>query len=52
MLTGGCRYGTHRVLTPKGTLPQPALKLDNNMEIYENEILIDVKTLNMQAIPK
>ena len=49
MLTGGCRYGTHRVLTPKGTLPQPALKLDNNMEIYENEILIDVKTLNIDS---
>ena len=37
MLTGGCRYGTHRVLNPEGTLPQPALKLDNTMEIYENE---------------
>lgn len=49
MLTGGCRYGTHRVLNPKGTLPQPALKLDNNMEIYENEILIDVKTLNIDS---
>ncbi len=49
MLTGGCRYGTHRVLNPKGTLPQPAIKLDNNMEIYENEILIDVKTLNIDS---
>ena len=49
MLTGGCRYGTHRVLNPAGTLPQPALKLDNNMEIYENEILIDVKTLNIDS---
>ena len=35
MLTGGCRYGTHRVLNPEGTLPQPAQKLDNTMEIYE-----------------
>lgn len=49
MLTGGCRYGTHRVLKPVGTLPQPALKLDNTMEIYENEILIDVKTLNIDS---
>lgn len=49
MLTGGCRYGTHRVLKPEGTLPQPALKLDNTMEIYENEILIDVKTLNIDS---
>ncbi len=49
MLTGGCRYGTHRVLNPAGTLPQPALKLDNTMEIYENEILIEVKTLNIDS---
>ena len=49
MLTGGCRYGTHRVLNPEGTLPQPAQKLDNTMEIYENEILIDVKTLNIDS---
>jgi hypothetical protein len=34
----GCRYGTHRVLEPKGTLPQPAQKLDNSMSIYDNEI--------------
>ena len=49
MLTGGCRYGTHRVLNPEGTLPQPAQILDNTMEIYENEILIDVKTLNIDS---
>lgn len=30
-------------------MPQPALKLDNTMEIYENEILIDVKTLNIDS---
>ena len=45
----GCRYGTHRVLSPKGTLPQPALKLDNTMEIYDNEILIEVQTLNIDS---
>ncbi|MDD3739823.1 MAG: L-erythro-3,5-diaminohexanoate dehydrogenase [Bacteroidales bacterium] len=44
-----CRYGTHRVIEPKGTLPQPALKLDNTMNIYENEVLIDVKTLNIDS---
>ncbi|MBQ1219028.1 MAG: L-erythro-3,5-diaminohexanoate dehydrogenase [Bacteroidales bacterium] len=48
-MQGGCRYGTHRVLNPAGTLPQPALKLDNTMEIYENEILIDVTTLNIDS---
>ena len=45
----GCRYGTHRVISPAGTLPQPALKLDNNMNIYDNEILIDVCTLNIDS---
>ncbi len=46
----GNKYGTHRVIAPKGVLPQPADKLDNNMdEIYDNEILIDVQTLNIDS---
>ncbi|NCC87969.1 MAG: L-erythro-3,5-diaminohexanoate dehydrogenase [Clostridia bacterium] len=45
----GCRYGTHRVLEPKGTLPQPAQKLDNTMSIYDNEVLIDVVTVNIDS---
>ena len=45
----GCRYGTHRVITPEGTLPQPALRLDNTMSIYDNELLIDVQTLNIDS---
>lgn len=45
----GCPYGTHRVLEPKGVLPQPALKIDNSMDIYDNEVLIDVKTLNVDS---
>ena len=46
----GNKYGTHRVIEPKGVLPQPANKLDNNMdEIYDNEILIDVQTLNIDS---
>jgi|GEM_PF-2556178 len=46
----GNKYGTHRVLAPQGVLPQPAEKVDNNMdEIYDNEILIDVKTLNIDS---
>lgn len=45
----GCKYGTHRVLEPKGVLPQPALKIDNTMEIYDNEILIDVQSLNVDS---
>ncbi|WP_192929615.1 L-erythro-3,5-diaminohexanoate dehydrogenase [Alkaliphilus serpentinus] len=45
----GCPFGTHRVIEPKGVLPQPAVKIDNSMEIYDNEILIDVHTLNIDS---
>ncbi len=46
----GNKFGTHRVIEPKGVLPQPANKIDNNMdEIYDNEILIDVQTLNIDS---
>jgi L-erythro-3,5-diaminohexanoate dehydrogenase len=45
----GCIYGTHRVLEPQGVLPQPAWKIDNRMEICDNELLIDVDTLNIDA---
>ena len=50
MVKKGNKYGIHRVLEPKGVLPQPANKLDNNMdEIYDNEILINVQTLNIDS---
>lgn len=45
----GNRYGTHRVIEPKGALPQPALKLDNTTVIYDNEILINVSCLNITS---
>src|SRR6056297_803449 len=45
----GNKYGVNRVLEQKGVLPQPADKIDNNMEIYDNEILIDVQTLNIDS---
>jgi L-erythro-3,5-diaminohexanoate dehydrogenase len=45
----GNKYGTHRVIEPKGTLPQAALKIDNTMDIYDNELLIDVSTLNIDS---
>ena len=44
-----CKYGTHRVIYPLGALPQSADKLDNNMVCMDNEILIDVKTLNIDS---
>ena len=45
----GCPYGTHRVIEPRGLLPQPAWKLDNSMNIYDNEVLIDVEVLNIDS---
>ncbi|SFB32527.1 L-erythro-3,5-diaminohexanoate dehydrogenase [Clostridium frigidicarnis] len=48
-MTKGCKYGTHRVLEPQGVLTQAAYKIDNNMEIYSNEILVDVHALNIDS---
>ncbi|MBU5592358.1 L-erythro-3,5-diaminohexanoate dehydrogenase [Clostridium sp. MSJ-4] len=45
----GCKYGTHRVIEPQGVLTQAAQKIDNNMEIYSNEILVDVQSLNIDS---
>jgi len=46
----GNPFGSHRVLEPKGVLPQPARKLDNDMSrIWDNEILLDVDTLNVDS---
>lgn len=43
------KYGIHRVLEPKYILPQPAWKLDNVMEVQDNEVLIQVKTININS---
>jgi len=45
----GNKYGTHRVIEPKGALPQPALKISNDIEIFDNEILINVDYLNIDS---
>lgn len=45
----GCKFGTHRVIEPIGSLPQGALKISNNMEIMSNELLINVQTLNIDS---
>jgi L-erythro-3,5-diaminohexanoate dehydrogenase len=45
----GSKYGTHRVIEPIGALPQSAIKISNDMEIYDNEILIDVEYLNIDS---
>ena len=45
-----CKYGTHRVIEPEGVLTQAARKIDNNMDVvYDNEILIDVISLNIDS---
>jgi len=42
--------GTHRVLEPRGALPQPALRLDNDFaRLFEGEALVGVETLNIDA---
>lgn len=45
----GNKYGAHRVIEPQWLLPQAAKKIDNSMEIYDNEILIDVSALNIDS---
>jgi L-erythro-3,5-diaminohexanoate dehydrogenase len=45
----GSPYGVHRVLEPQGTLPQAAWRIDNSMQICDNEIRIDVDILNIDA---
>ncbi len=38
------------MLEPQGVLPQPAIKVDNNMEeLYDNEIRVNVDTLNVDS---
>lgn len=44
-----CPYGSHRVIEPRGALPQQAWRLDNTPEIADNELLVDVATLNVDA---
>lgn len=44
-----CPYGSHRVIEPRGVLPQQAWRLDNTPDIADNELLIDVRTLNVDA---
>ncbi len=44
------RYlGIHRVIEPRGTLPQPAWKLDNTPSVYPTETLIDVQKLHIDS---
>jgi len=47
---GGDSFGTHRVIEPKGALPQPAWRVDNDFSrLFEGEVLLGVETLNVDA---
>lgn len=46
---GGHLYGLHRVIEPQGVLPQSSLKLDNSAPAYDNEIVVEVETLNIDS---
>jgi L-erythro-3,5-diaminohexanoate dehydrogenase len=46
----GNKFGTHRVIEPLGVLPQPALRIDNDIsKEYDNEIVCEVITLNIDS---
>lgn len=46
----GNKYGTHRVISPKGVLTQAAEVIDNDMSRrYSNEIICDVTALNIDS---
>ena len=50
MALKGNKYGTHRVIEPKGVLTQAAWKIDNDMtKRYSNEIICDVISLNIDS---
>ncbi len=46
----GSKYGTHRVISPAGSMPQTADRIDNDMsKVYDNEIMLDVIALNVDS---
>jgi L-erythro-3,5-diaminohexanoate dehydrogenase len=50
MAMKGNKYGTHRVIEPKGVLTQAAYRIDNDMtKLYSNEIMCDVISLNVDS---
>lgn len=44
-----CPFGSHRVISPPGTLPQAAEELDNQAPMQANEMAIAVETLNVDS---
>ncbi|MGR3319706.1 MAG: L-erythro-3,5-diaminohexanoate dehydrogenase [Candidatus Anammoxibacter sp.] len=49
-LKDGDMFGSHRVVEPKGALPQPAEIINNDVSsIWDNEILVNVEALNIDS---
>ncbi len=46
---GAHPLGLHRVIEPKGVLPQAALRLDTSLPIFEGETLIEVERLHIDS---
>lgn len=44
------KYGIYRSLEPKNTLPRASWKIDNNMEIRNDEIQIDIKFISINEV--
>lgn len=44
------KLGFYRSIQPKNSFPQSAWKLDNDMTVRSNELLVDVKILNINQI--
>jgi L-erythro-3,5-diaminohexanoate dehydrogenase len=49
MIMAESRFGTHRVIEPKGSLPQAAFCIDATPVCGDTEILIDVDVLNIDS---
>jgi L-erythro-3,5-diaminohexanoate dehydrogenase len=45
----GNPYGLHRVIEPLGELPQAAKRLDASLPLYNDEVLIRVKRINVDS---
>jgi len=45
----GCKYGTSQSSGGQKVRCQAAWRIDNTMQLHDNEILVDVDTLNIDA---
>lgn len=49
-MSAATRFGTHRVLEPRGALPQAAWRLDNDTSrTFDDEVILEVETLNVDS---